>query len=88
MKTDSLIIYEGMQALRSKLDIVETEKFISLILRENFDYTEWQKDLWKDKTVDEIYYAAKTFDENIEKEGQPNAPADLQGSASLHPANR
>ncbi len=42
MRTDSIIMYEGMQALREKLDIVETEKFIRLILRENFDYTEWQ----------------------------------------------
>lgn len=72
MRTDSIIMYEGMQALREKLDIVETEKFISLILRENFDYTEWQKDLWKDKTVDEIYYAAKNYNENLDKEGQPN----------------
>ncbi len=59
MRTDSIIIHEGMKALREKLDIVEAEKFISLILRENFDYTEWQQDLWKDKTVDEIIYAAK-----------------------------
>ncbi len=68
MRTDSIIMYEGMQALREKLDIVEAEKFISLILRENFDYTEWQQDLWKDKTVDEIFYAAKTYDENISQE--------------------
>ncbi len=69
MRTDSIIMYEGMQALREKLDIVEAEKFISLILRENFDYTEWQQDLWKNKTVDEIFYAAKTYDENIDQEG-------------------
>ena len=69
MRTDSIIMYEGMQALREKLDIVEAEKFISLILRENFDYTEWQQDLWKDKTVDDIFYAAKTYDENINQEG-------------------
>ncbi len=65
MRTDTMIMYEGMKALRGKLDIVEAEKFISLILRENFDYTEWQRNLWKDKTVDEIFYAAKTCDENM-----------------------
>jgi len=69
MRTDTIIIYEGMKALREKLDIVETEKFISLILRENFDYTEWQRNLWKNKTVDEIFYAAKNYEENINKEG-------------------
>ncbi len=68
MRTDSIIMYEGMQALREKLDIVEAEKFISLILRENFDYTEWQQDLWKDKTVDKFFFTAKTYDENINQE--------------------
>jgi len=58
-----------MKALRGKLDIVESEKFISLILRENFDYTEWQRDIWKDKSVDEIFYAARNHDKNIEKKG-------------------
>lgn len=53
-----------MKALREKLDIVEAEKFISLIMRENFDYTEWQRDIWNDKTVDEIFYAAKAYSEN------------------------
>ena len=65
MRADSIIMYEGLQALRERLNIVEAEKFISLILRENFDYTEWQRDLWKDKTVNEIFYAAKSYDENI-----------------------
>ncbi len=68
-------MYEGMKAIREKLDIVETEKFISLILRENFDYTQWQQNLWADKTVDEIFYAAKAYgekqagssDANVEK---------------------
>jgi len=69
MRTDSIIMYEGMKALRGKLDIVESEKFISLILRENFDYTEWQRDIWKDKSVDEIFYAARNHDKNIEKKG-------------------
>ncbi len=60
MRTDSVIMYNGMKALSSRFDIVEAEKFISLILRDEFDYTQWQKDLWKDKSVDEIFYAAKS----------------------------
>ena len=57
-----------MQANVSKLHAIYLP-FLSLILRENFDYTEWQQDLWKDKTVDDIFYAAKTYDENINQEG-------------------
>lgn len=56
-----MIRYEGMKALREKLGIVEAERFISLILRESFDYTEWQRDLWKDKSIDELFNAAKTY---------------------------
>ena len=37
MRTDTMIRSKGMKALREKLDIVEAEKFISLILREDFD---------------------------------------------------
>jgi len=61
MKTDALIRYEGMKALREKLGLVEAERFISLIHRENFDYTEWQRELWKGKTIDEIFDAAKLY---------------------------
>lgn len=63
MRTDTVIRYEGMKALRERLDIVEVEKFISLIIREPFDYTEWQRDLWKDKSFDEIFDAAKQHSE-------------------------
>jgi hypothetical protein len=33
---------------------VDSERFISLITRELFDYTKWQKNLWADKSVEEI----------------------------------
>jgi hypothetical protein len=54
MRNDALIRTEGMKALSSQLDIVEVERFITLLLREPFDYTDWQKDLYDGKTVDEI----------------------------------
>lgn len=54
MITDSQIRQDGMQALIDNLGMVEAERFITLLLREPFDYTEWQKTLWSDKTPDEI----------------------------------
>ena len=60
-RTDTVIRCEGMKALREKLDLVETEKFITLMRREPFDYTEWQRELWSGKYVDEIFNAAKNF---------------------------
>ena len=43
-----------MQVLINALGEVHAEKFITLILREPFNYTEWQRDLWNDKSVEEI----------------------------------
>lgn len=52
--TDTEIRMKGMQVLINALGEVQAEKFITLIMREPFDYTEWQRDLWHDKTVEEI----------------------------------
>ena len=61
MKADTIIRTEGTKELRNQLGVVEAERFITLIRRDNFDYTEWQRDLWPDKGVDEIFAAAKEF---------------------------
>ncbi len=55
MRNESTIRAEGMAALKEKLDPVEVEKFLLMIKRDNFDYTEWQKKLWLDKSVSEIF---------------------------------
>ena len=45
---------EGMKVLINSLGHVEAERFISLIIREPFDYTEWQRDLFNDMSVKEM----------------------------------
>jgi len=52
--TDTEIRMKGMQVLIDALGEVHAEKFITLIMREPFDYTKWQRDLWNDKSVEEI----------------------------------
>lgn len=37
-----------------KLGVVEMERFIALLKRDNFDYTEWRKGLWEDLSVEEL----------------------------------
>lgn len=54
MKTDSEIRTSGLRTLVETMGQVEAERFICLILREQFDYTEWQRDLWPGKSLDEI----------------------------------
>jgi hypothetical protein len=45
---------QGMKVLINNLGKVEAERFISLIIREPFDYTEWQRDLFNDMSVKEL----------------------------------
>ena len=61
MRNTTVIKKEGMDCLIKTLGVLETEVFISSISRENFDYTEWQQDLWKGKTIEEIHHAATAF---------------------------
>ena len=51
MKTDSEIINIGFESIFSKLGRVDAERFIMLIKRDKFDYTDWQKNLWHGETV-------------------------------------
>jgi hypothetical protein len=54
MKTDNEIINAGFQSIFSSLNRVEAERFIMLIKRDKFDYTQWQKNLWQNETVDSL----------------------------------
>jgi len=54
MSTDTEIRIRGLRALVEALGTVEAERFITLMLREPFDYTNWQRHLWANRSVDEI----------------------------------
>lgn len=59
--TDTELRKAGMQALLDTLGDVQAERFITLLLREPFDYTTWQRTLWQDQTVEEISHAAMAY---------------------------
>lgn len=50
--TDTEIRINGITALIASLGEVQAERFISLILREPFDYTQWQRKLWEDTRLE------------------------------------
>lgn len=54
MITETEIRIRGVEALISALGEVEAERFISIMLREPFDYTKWQRNLWEGQTIEEI----------------------------------
>ncbi|HUT54552.1 MAG TPA: hypothetical protein VM658_14275 [bacterium] len=61
MTTDAELLHKGFKALLDSLGELEAERFIALLQREPFDYTEWQRSLWINKTVEQISGAARAF---------------------------
>jgi len=64
MTRDMLIRSEGMKILVDKMGLVEAEKFIALMIRDKFDYTEWQQNLYEDTSVEELAKKAMKFRED------------------------
>ncbi len=58
MKTESVLRVEAMNALIQTLGAVDAERFISIIKRDAFDYTEWRRGLWEGMTIDDVYAEA------------------------------
>ncbi len=71
MITDTEIKILGVQVLMDYLGKIETERFIALIQREPFDYTKWQRELWTDKSVEELSTEAMNFQRQISGNKKP-----------------
>ena len=64
MKADNVVRLEAMDALIATLGTVDAERFISMVKRDTFDYTEWQRKLWSDKSIEEIHMLATEHEKN------------------------
>jgi len=62
MRTDNVLRVDAMNALLDTLGSVDAERFISMVKRDTFDYTEWQKKLWEGKSIEEIHKMATDFE--------------------------
>ena len=58
MITDTEIKAKGIHLLVQHLGDVETERFIALIQREPFDYTQWRKGMGEESSIEEISHRA------------------------------
>ena len=54
----------GMNCLLEHLGTTNTEIFISALIREKFNYTEWRKDFFGDASVHQINSAAVQYVKN------------------------
>ena len=49
------IVNRGMRCLTEQLGPVEAEKFVAAIIRDKFDYTEWQREYFDAKAANEFH---------------------------------
>lgn len=63
MASNAEIMNKGFNCLLEKLGVVETEQFISTIIREKFDYTKWQQERFDNVSSEEFHRDAVAFEE-------------------------
>ena len=64
---DTVLSRNAVNCLIKNFGVVQTERFISLVIKEPFDYTKWQKDLYSDMTVDELFDTASYWKKHNER---------------------
>lgn len=55
------IMDRGISCLIEQLGMIETERFISVLLREKSDYTKWRQRYFADLSPDEFHTAAVEY---------------------------
>lgn len=54
MRTDVEVRVKGVETLIQVMGEVDAERFISLMIHEPLDYTQWQRGMLQDKSIKEI----------------------------------
>lgn len=62
MESTAEIMNRGMKCLMDQMGVIEAERFISVIIREKFDYTKWQRDYFDAKTPTAISEEASQYE--------------------------
>ena len=58
---ETVLQQSAMRCLIENFGHVDAERFISLMIKEPFDYTEWQKHLYENMTVEELSRKAMEY---------------------------
>jgi len=62
MTNSAALLDRGIRCLNNELGMLDAERFVALLIREPFDYTEWRKNnLFTGMSVDEIIDEADAF---------------------------
>ena len=65
MRNNTVLKDEGMRVLAEQLGLVEAERFIALMRREPFDYTQWRQGLYKDVSLNAFLQDAQNYRDNV-----------------------
>jgi hypothetical protein len=65
MRTDTIVKHDGLNVLYEHLGMIDMERFIALMLREPFDYTQWHENLDDEMSVRELSKKAMEYQENL-----------------------
>ncbi|MCL1941856.1 MAG: hypothetical protein FWG09_07920 [Synergistaceae bacterium] len=65
MRTEAMLKDDGMKIFGEHLGLVEAERFVALMIREPFDYTEWRQDLCEGMSVREISKKAMDYQKEL-----------------------
>ena len=63
MASDIEVMDRGISCLIDGLGTIDTERFVSLLVRERFDYTEWQRRRFDGVDEKELFEAAVAYNE-------------------------
>ena len=64
MFTTADIMNKGMKCLIEQMGVLGAEEFISIIIREKFDYTKWQREYFDNIAQGEFYNSALEYAKN------------------------
>jgi len=62
--TNTVIMEKGTNALLETLGVLGTEQFISALLKEPFDYTEWSREYFSNYDSERFLNEAVEYDKN------------------------
>ncbi len=60
-RADAEIRTEGIRLLASRLGTVDAERFIAMMHRDRFDYTQWRQSQWRAETAHSLAEQARLF---------------------------
>ena len=64
MNNTAIIMEKGTRALLENLGVLGTEQFISTLLKEPLNYTEWSREFFANYNPKEFLYDAIEYDKN------------------------